>query len=77
MIAGMDGMHVASLREKKNAVSHQTHVLRQPTFFFSSMLSVITVDIPRSCLVRTGVAYIGKPSICDPPTMSFSSSSAR
>ncbi len=28
-----------------DAVSHQTHVLRQPTFVFSSLFSVITVDL--------------------------------
>ncbi len=40
----------------KYIVSHQAHVLRQLTFFFSSLLSVITFDLPRSCLVRTGIA---------------------
>ncbi len=34
----------------------QTHVLHQPTFFFASLLSAVTVDLPRSCLVRTGIA---------------------
>ncbi len=32
------------------------HVLRQPTFFLSSLLSAVTVDLPRSCVVRTGIA---------------------
>ncbi len=30
-------------------VSHQTHVLHQPTFFFTSLLSAVTVDLSRSC----------------------------
>ncbi len=54
-----------------HTVSQQTHVLRQPIFSFYSLFSAITIDFPRSCLVRTGVAYIGKPSICDPLTVSF------
>ncbi len=33
----------------KGSVRHQTHVLRHPTFFFSSLFSAITVDFPRSC----------------------------
>ncbi len=33
-------------------ISHQTHVLRHSTFCFSSLLSVISVDLPRSCLVK-------------------------
>ncbi len=41
--------------EEQPTVSHQTHVLRQLTFFFSSLFSAINVDLPRSCLVRTGV----------------------
>ncbi len=53
------------------------HVLREPTLLFSSLLSAVTVDLPRSCLVRTGIAKIGKSSICDPPTMRFSRSNAR
>ncbi len=32
------------------------HVLRQQTFFFSSLLSAVTVDLPRPCLVRTRIA---------------------
>ncbi len=31
------------------------HVLRQPTFFFSSLFLAIFVDLPRSCLVRTWI----------------------
>ncbi len=32
------------------------HVQRQPTFFFPALLSAVTVDLPRSCLARTGIA---------------------
>ncbi len=39
-----------------STVSLQTHILRKPTFFFSSLFSAITVDIPRSCLVRNDIA---------------------
>ncbi len=34
------------------AVRLLIHVLRQPTFFFSSLLSAVSVDLPRSCLVK-------------------------
>ncbi len=61
----------------KRTVRSLIHVMRPPTFLFSSLLSANTVDLPRSCLVRTGIAYIGKPSLCNPPAMSFSRSSAR
>ncbi len=57
--------------------SNQTHVLRQPKLLFSALLSAVTIDLPRSCLVRIGIALMGKPSICDPPIMSFSRSNAR
>ncbi len=65
--------HVTSER----TVSHQTNVQRQPPFFFSSLLSAVTVDLPRSCLVRSGIALIGKPPMCNSPIMSFARSNAR
>ncbi len=43
-------------RKPANTVSHPTLVLRNPTFFFSSLLSAITVHLPRSCLAITGIA---------------------
>ncbi len=45
-------------------------VLCQPRFYFSSLLSAVFVDLPRSCLVRTAIAQIGKRSLCNPPTIS-------
>ncbi len=39
--------------QTSDTVSHQTHVLRQPTFFISSLLSAINVDL-ETWLKRVG-----------------------
>ncbi len=46
----------ANWNPSKATVRLLIHGLRQPTFFFSSLFSAILVDLPRSCMFRTGIA---------------------
>ncbi len=78
-MAGLNHAKVPAIKDEHGSLRVRLliHVLRQSKFFFASLLSAIAVYLPRSCLVRTGIALMGKPSICDPQIVSFSRSNAR
>ncbi len=44
------------LTHREYTVGSLIHVLRQPTFLFSSLFSAITVDLPPSRLVKAVIA---------------------
>ncbi len=46
----------ANWNPSKTTVRLLIHVLRRPTFFFSSLFTAITVYLPPSCIFRTGLA---------------------